>query len=93
LSEEKCEACGHPTIAKSVHLTMWADLGLVVIENVPARVCENCQEQFYDEATGSKILHLSSSGFPRNRMVRELTVPVYSLEAPAEPGLAERKKD
>jgi YgiT-type zinc finger domain-containing protein len=93
LSEEACEACGHPTIAKPVHLTLWADRGLVVIENVPARVCENCQEQFYDEEVSSKILQLSSSGFPPSRMVREITVPVYSLEAPAESGPGERKKD
>ena len=93
MSEQTCEACGHPTSAKSVHLTLWADRGLVVIENVPARVCENCQEQFYDEAVSSKILQLSSSGFPRNRMVREITVPVYSLEAPAEAGSQERKRD
>lgn len=93
MSEPICEACGHSTTAKSVHLTLWADRGLIVIENVPARVCENCQEQFYDEAVSSKILQLSSSGFPQSRMVREITVPVYSLEAPAEAGSQERKKD
>lgn len=93
MSEETCEACGHPTLAKQVHLTLWTDRGLVVIENVPARVCESCQEQFYEEAVSSNILQLSSSGFPQSRMVREITVPVYSLEAPAEAGPGERNKD
>ncbi len=75
-----CAACGNPTLAKTVHVTMWTDKGLVVIEDVPARVCEHCEEQYYDEATGTKILALSSGGFAKSRVVREITVPVFSLD-------------
>ena len=77
-----CAACGNPTLAKTVHVTMWTDKGLVVIEDVPARVCDYCEEQYYDEATGTKILALSSGGFAKSRVVREITVPVFSLEEP-----------
>jgi YgiT-type zinc finger domain-containing protein len=78
-----CQSCGRPTQAAMVHVTMWTDKGLVVIENVPARVCDPCQEQYYDEDTSARILGLASSGFPRSRMIREITVPVFSLDAAA----------
>ena len=84
-----CGTCGNPTLAKSIHVTMWTDKGLVVIENVPARVCDHCQEQFYDEMTGSQIVQLASSGFSRSRMVREITVPVFSLTEPVTEGQSE----
>jgi YgiT-type zinc finger domain-containing protein len=95
-SSAVCDACGEPTHEKPVHVTMWTDKGLVVIENVPARVCDNCQEQFYDEKIGTEILRLASSGFSRSRMVREITVPVFSLnetDAGTSPAPAEDKKD
>ena len=75
-----CEGCGEPTYGKLVHVTMWTEKGLVVIENVPAQVCDPCQEQYYDEETSTKILELASRGFSKDRIVREITVPVFSLE-------------
>jgi YgiT-type zinc finger domain-containing protein len=75
-----CNSCGNATEARQVYVTMWTDDGLVVIENVPARVCDNCQEQYYDEASSRKIVKLASSGFPRQHVVREMVVPVISLD-------------
>lgn len=90
-----CEGCGKPTYQKLVHVTMWTEKGLVVIENVPAQVCDSCQEQYYDEETGTKILELASRGFSKERIVREITVPVFSLDRmPVErgEGIDERKE-
>jgi YgiT-type zinc finger domain-containing protein len=74
------EACGNVTEAQQVNVTMWIDGGLVVIEAVPARVCPNCLEQYYDEATSQKIIKLANNGFPKRYVVREITVPVVSLD-------------
>ena len=76
-----CEGCGKPTYGKLIHVTMWTEKGLVVIENVPAQVCDACQEQYYDEETSTKILELASRGFSKERIVREITVPVFSLDS------------
>jgi YgiT-type zinc finger domain-containing protein len=76
----RCGSCGKETTAKSVNMTMWMASGLVVIEGVPAQVCEDCQEQYYDEATSSRIHQLVLTGFPRERMVREISVPVFSFD-------------
>jgi hypothetical protein len=61
---------------------MWRDDRLVVVEDVPARICEACQEQYYDEETSAGILRLVNAGFPQHEAVREITVPVFSLDAP-----------
>ena len=80
-----CGSCGSSTEFKWVHVTMWQNEQLVVIERVPAQICNACQEQFYDEGTRAAILRLAENGFPKRRVVREMTVPVYSLQEQAPP--------
>jgi HTH-type transcriptional regulator/antitoxin MqsA len=76
-----CSSCGNDTTRDAtVDVTMHSDKGLVVIENVPARICTNCEEQYYEDWAAAKIRQLVSSGFPKSRIVREITVPVYTLE-------------
>jgi YgiT-type zinc finger domain-containing protein len=76
-----CDSCGGVTEAKEISVTMQTDDGgLVLIEKVPARVCNNCQEQYYDEVTSQKIIKLANNGFPKRHVVREIAVPVISLE-------------
>jgi YgiT-type zinc finger domain-containing protein len=75
-----CETCGNATQATHVDVTLRSDDGLILIEKVPARVCNNCQEQYYDEVTSQKISKLVGNGFPKRHVVREIAVPVYSLE-------------
>ena len=58
---------------------MWNGDRLVVIENVPARICVGCQEQYYDADIGEEILRLSGEGFPQAKVVREISVPVFHL--------------
>lgn len=78
-----CQACGARTERDSVSMTLWASGGLVVIEDVPAHVCVACGEQYYDDPTQAKLRDLASGGFARKDVVREITVPVYSLAVDA----------
>ena len=41
----------------------WHDDRLVVIENVPALVCNTCGEQFYDDGTGRLIDRIRANAF------------------------------
>jgi hypothetical protein len=59
---------------------MWSGGRLIVIEDVPAHVCESCEEQYYDEDTGTKILTLANVGFPTGKAEREILVPVFSIK-------------
>jgi YgiT-type zinc finger domain-containing protein len=75
-----CIECGEKTAPAVINVTMWTDNGLIVVENVPAYVCHECEEQFYDDEIGAKILELANKGFPKDKMIREITVPVYSID-------------
>jgi len=50
-----CEYCGSDTCDDVVKAALWGRRGWLVIEDIPARVCEGCGEQFYDEETTRKI--------------------------------------
>jgi YgiT-type zinc finger domain-containing protein len=51
---------------------------LVVIENVPAMVCENCGEQVFSPEVTRKVQTVAKE---RKGTARTLVVPVFSLEA------------
>ena len=74
-----CEQCGLATAESIVTATFWGERGLVVIENVPARVCQRCEAQFYDDDTTQRIARLTQQVFPRPKPERMITVPVFSM--------------
>ena len=61
-----------------VRSAFWHNDRLVVIEDVPALVCNVCGEQFYDDAAVNMIDRMRQNDFPLEDAVRELTVPVFS---------------
>ncbi len=74
-----CKYCESDTYEGLVKSVLWGERGLVAIENIPARVCQQCKEQFYDEETTRKIANLTERGFPAEKARREILVPVFSL--------------
>jgi len=71
-----CQSHTHEELVKSV---VWTDKGLVAIEDIPARVCHECREQFYDQEIAWKIARLTERCFPAEKVKREVPVPVFSL--------------
>ena len=72
-----CKYCGSDTCDELVKSAFWADRGLVAVEDVPARVCRQCGERFYDERTTWKIEKVI--GDPTLQPKQTLTVPLWSL--------------
>lgn len=74
-----CPVC-ESTDTRHAHVrsAFWHNDRLVVIEDVPALVCNTCGEQFYDDATVHMIDRMRQNGFPPEDAIRELRVPVYS---------------
>jgi hypothetical protein len=60
-------------------MSLWEGDRLVVIEGIPARVCERCAEQFYDDATVNKIEVLRTWKFPLAQAKRVIEVGVFTL--------------
>lgn len=78
---ETCEQCGSANLRKDiVRSAFWHNDRLVVVEDIPALVCENCHEQFYDDATVVLIDLMRGDGFPPEAAQSELSVPVFSLQ-------------
>lgn len=75
-----CEACGGTALACVVQVPLWHGQQLVLVENVPAMVCQNCGEQFYEEHVATAIRRLAEGQVTGRPVVREIAVPVYRLD-------------
>lgn len=89
--ENRCSYCGGSTYEDRVKTCLWEDVHVFIIEDIPARVCEKCFEQFYDEATVLQIERLRKDGFPRKKAKEVINVPVFSLNAMEKPARKGRK--
>jgi YgiT-type zinc finger domain-containing protein len=81
----RCMSCGSPDVHENrVRSAFWHDDRLVVVEGIPALVCERCGDQFYDDRTAIGLDILRGRGFPAEQAVRTLEVAVFAYgEAPA----------
>jgi YgiT-type zinc finger domain-containing protein len=79
-SEARCAHCDSPNVRQTdVRSAFWHGDRLVVVEDVPALVCEDCHEQFYDDRTAVVLDLLRGDGFPPEKARGELRVPVFSF--------------
>ena len=77
-----CPSCESTDVRSAyVRSAFWHDDRLVVIEDLPALVCNTCGEQFYDDGTVLLIDRMRANGFPPEDAVRELRVPVFSCRS------------
>jgi hypothetical protein len=77
----KCKHCESPTDESVVRSVLWTAVGLVAVEGIPARVCRECKEPYYDAQTARKMMELTSEGPPADEAKRELRIPVFSLQS------------
>ena len=71
----KCSACNSQTTAKKITYTQWFNGELIVVENVPADVCQNCGEEYFSPATVDKIQKVIES----HHVSKTIKVPVFQL--------------
>jgi len=75
-----CEYCKSETVKDMVNSAFWTDGGLVVVENIPARMCPWCKEQFYDDETAERISQFRKSSPDSSGPVKQvIVVPVFSF--------------
>ncbi len=78
--QAQCTQCGAFALqAKTVRSAFWRDERLVVIDGIPALVCEACQERFYDDETVMLLDLKRGEGFHLEDAVAEMIVPVFTL--------------
>ena len=77
---QRCPRCGGFTRAAMVKTAIWREDRLFVVEDIPARVCTDCIEQFYDEDTTEALRRMTEDGFSCVTPEREISVPIFSLK-------------
>ena len=77
MSITKCYICGGKPIKKEVSVENWWGETFTIIENVPAWVCEDCGEQYFDSETTLKLNALRK--YKRNP-TRFIQVPIYNYK-------------
>jgi YgiT-type zinc finger domain-containing protein len=75
-----CPRCGQPMRPATVKSAIWREDRLFLVEDIPAKVCDSCMEQFYDEETSDALRRLTEDGFSSVEPKREILVPIFSLE-------------
>jgi YgiT-type zinc finger domain-containing protein len=75
-----CTNCGSQSIHTArIRSAFWHDDRLVVVEDIPAVVCDDCHEQFFDDGAIIVLDLLRGDGFPAEKARSELRVPVFSF--------------
>ncbi len=74
----KCAISGGIQKEEVTKLELWVDGKLIVIEDVPAKVCENCGEKYFSAKVSKQIDALLESA---GEAKRKLEVPVFSFKA------------
>lgn len=67
---------GHATGLRSA---FWQGDGLIVVEGIPALVCDACGEPYYDDDTTIRLDLLRGGGYPGVVPSAKLEVPVFEF--------------
>lgn len=77
---EACANCGRQNVRSTqARSAFWHGDRLVVVEDIPALVCDSCGEQYFDDSTAIVLDLLRGDGFPPEQAKAELVVSVFSF--------------
>lgn len=76
----RCTACAEGVLApRKVRSAFWDADRLVVVEDVPALVCQSCAEQYFTDETAMKLDLIRGNGFRDAEAERRMEVPVFAF--------------
>lgn len=74
----KCDRCGGKMVEENVQYTLLYEGRFVIVENVPARVCHQCGEKFFDPEVVERLQNII---WNQQQPVRTIETFVFNLEA------------
>jgi len=75
-----CPRCEKLTHGEVVRTNVWQGERLIVVEDIPAQVCDICGEQYYDPLISETLRTLVVDDLESATPKRVIEVSVYSLE-------------
>lgn len=84
----ECPQCGSSRLAhRLVKSSFWHEGRLVVVENIPAIVCDGCGERFFEDWTATTLDLMRGEGFLAEHATGHVQVPVFSFAERVPPEL------
>ncbi len=74
----ECDVCGHPVRERLIKQDFWIKDQLVVVDDVPAGVCEKCGEKVVRADVARQIAQLVRDP-ERRRSAKVISVPVIKF--------------
>jgi len=74
---DRCDLCGGELKSGKTTLEIWRGEELLVIRDVPADVCQQCNEAYISAAVSERLDHFLDE-YHQHRPERYLAVPQYS---------------
>lgn len=74
---DRCDLCGGELKRGKTTLEIWRGEELIVIRDVPADVCQHCNEAYLSADVSERLDHFLEE-YHRHRPERYLAVPQYS---------------
>ena len=78
--KDLCDLCGGELKHKSVNLELHIKKELVICEGLPADVCKQCGEKYFDAKVSAKIDEFIKE-YQKEKPLRYIPVPGFSGEA------------
>jgi YgiT-type zinc finger domain-containing protein len=75
---DRCDRCGGELTTGQTTLEIWRGEELLVIREVPADVCQQCDEAYLSAAVSERLDHFLGE-YHQHRPERYLAVPQFSL--------------
>lgn len=72
----KCFSCGGQLKRKKVDIARYRGKDLIVLNDVPALVCTQCGEKYFEAQTSRKIDEKINNALKRKTTVEKIDVPV-----------------
>lgn len=72
----KCDICGGKRMQSLIDYSVFYQGKPIVVENVPAEVCQQCGEQYFEPET---VRMLQSVVWSKRKPKRTIETPVYDM--------------
>ena len=78
-----CDRCAQGLLTEQpIQIAFWRGEDLVVIRNIPAMVCQSCEEEYVADRTAIGLDRMRGNGFTAAGAVDRMIVPVFDYADP-----------
>ncbi|WP_161594592.1 type II toxin-antitoxin system MqsA family antitoxin [Marimonas lutisalis] len=75
----RCDSCGSGHLERAhVEMAFWSGDRMVLVEGVPALICNRCGEQYTEDQTAMRLDRLRAADFRDAQQTGERRVPVFT---------------